>query len=683
MDLNASIARLRARERAAPRPLRIASRLVAGVLIALLLAWAILFITKGRFLKGPFERIASSLLDREVKVAGDFQLYFAPITIRFVAEELTIANPAWATRPHLFTARMIDARIATVPLLFGTRRANRLILDGGRADLEWDAAGQRNTWTFGDPDRPAEPFELPLILRARVTDTELRYRDPRLRLEADIRFDTIRAADTRFVEAVAFTGNVRMRGKPFTLAGQLLSPDETVTGGSNRLVARMRSADARLDVGGTLPGATELDGAKLLTIARGRDLARLFDFIGVAIPSTRTYRIVSNLTKAGDEWRFTKMRGTFGESDLAGRMTISMPNNRVRIDADLASRRVDIIDIGPFIGYDPQTLATKGAVAAAGTGAGRVLPDARLRLEAIQAFDAHLDYKVATIRAPNLPVSNLAMTLDLDRSRLTLSPLTMDLAGGRLASDIVIDARGRVVSTAYDIRLAPTPMGRLLAGFGVDESGTSGVMTARVKLTGEGDTVHDSLATADGRIAVILPQGSLWTRNVQLSELDIGTFVQKMFEDKLKDPVRINCGLIAFTVRQGIAAADPILIDTTKNVVTGRGGFSFRDESLDLAVEADAKKFSLFSGQSPVGIGGRFAAPKIDPISPELLTRAGVGLGLAVAASPLAAVLAFIDPGDAKATACGPVLAGARAAAQRTKEGKSRKDVGKGTMSKG
>ena len=88
-----------------------------------------------------------------------------------------------------------------------------------------------------------------------------------------------------------------------------------------------------------------------------------------------------------------------------------------------------------------------------------------------------------------------------------------------------------------------------------------------------------------------------------------------MFEDKLKKPVEINCGLIAFTVRNGIAAADPILIDTKKNVMLGRGGFSFKTEAIDMAVRADAKTFSLFSGQSPVGVKGYFAAPKIDPIS--------------------------------------------------------------------
>ncbi|MES4792670.1 MAG: hypothetical protein C4321_06470, partial [Chloroflexota bacterium] len=64
-------------------------------------------------------------------------------------------------------------------------------------------------------------------------------------------------------------------------------------------------------------------------------------------------------------------------------------------------------------------------------------------------------------------------------------------------------------------------------------------------------------------------------------------------------------------LRDGIAAADPILIDTRKNVILGRGGFSFKNEALDLRIRADGKRFSLFSGQSPVGVGGYFARPSI------------------------------------------------------------------------
>jgi uncharacterized protein involved in outer membrane biogenesis len=653
---------------------------IATMLGLIVLAWTILYVTKGRFLKPTFEKYASRFTHRTIRVGGDFNFYFDPINIRFKAERLTIENPRWASKPDLLDAKLINAEIKTISLIFGERRFRTLQLVDSATDLEWQAKTRANTWTFGDPNKPGQPFNFPVIDSANITGTTVHYSDPLLQLVTDIKVDTIEAKDTRFASNVTFTGIGRMRARPFTMNGSLLSPEQTVTGGRNQLLLHARSGATVMDVSGTLPAATRIEGADLHLVTRGPNLRLLFDFLGAAIPDTRRYRFTSDLTRVGGEWRFTGLKGYFGASDLNGKMTISLPKDRLFIDADLQSNKVDIIDVGPMIGYNPQRLDAMGAAGAVKTVAGtpRVLPDAPLRTDSLNLFDAHVDYSVTRIDAYKLPVSKLALVLDLNHSLLTLSPLTFDLSGGHLATDISINARQKPVFTDYDIRLSPTPMGRLLKGFGVEESGTSGIVKARIKLSGAGDTVHESLATSNGRIAIILPAGSFWTRNIQLSELDIGTFIEKMIQKKLKKPVQINCGLIGFTVRDGIAMADPILIDTQQNVILGRGNFSFRDESLHMWVRADAKKFSVFSGQSPVGINGHFAAPGINPISPQLLTRGGAAVALGLVASPLAAVLAFVDPGDAKSAACGPVLAGAGAAAQRTTKSQPRKDVGTG-----
>ncbi|UZK65019.1 AsmA family protein [Sphingomonas sp. M1-B02] len=662
--------------RAIGTPLASGIAVLSTLLGLVVLAWVILFVTKGRFLKHSFETIVAGQTNRQVKVAGDFQLYFAPFNLKFVAEGMTITNPDWAGTGNFFEARRIDSQISTWSLITGNRRINWLGLEDGRLDLQWNKGNTRNTWTFSE--EKGEPLELPVIARALIRGTMVRYVDPRMHIAAAIRVDPVEATDTRFASAVGFDGNGTVRGTRFVMNGTLLSPNATIQGGRNELKLHAEALRTTLDVSGTLPGFTELDGSDLQMDLRGRNIADAFSLLGVALPDTRTYRLKSAMTKAGDEWRFTNLRGTFGASDLAGKVTVKMLQPRLLLTADLATRTLDIVDAGPFIGYSPSASAA-GAVVTSVGGAPRILPDAQLRAEALKNFDAKVDWTVRNVRADNLPMSNVRLGLELDDRLLKLSPLNFSLARGMVSSDIIIDSRRQPVVTDYDIRLSPTPMGVLLAGFGVEESGTSGTLKARVQLTGRGNSVHDSLANSNGRIAIILPKGSFWTRNVQLAELDIGTFVQKMFENKLKEPVQINCGLLGFTVRNGIAAADPILIDTEKSVMLGRGGFSFKNETLDLAFRADGKKFSLFAGQSPVGIGGFFAQPKIDVISPELLSRAGVGLGLALVASPLAAVIAFVDVGDAKAADCGPVLAGASARAQRDDKGRPRDDIGKGT----
>ncbi len=666
------------------RKRRILRNILIGIVAVIAAIWLVLYITKGRFLKHPFERIVGSMTHRTVTVGGDFQLYFAPFRIKFYAERFTLSNPDWASRPNLFQADKLDTRIAPLSLIFGKRRLYWLDLVNGAVDLEWNAAHTANSWTFSDK-KGGEPLEFPRIDVATVTGTSVRYLDPRMRVLANLDVADIRSVDATIGRAVGLKGTGRLRETPFTVTAQLLSPDATANRGQNKLVARMRAAGNVIDVAGTLPSIADVENVPLAVTARGANLSTLLGVIDVAIPNTRTYRLRGQLVKQGEEYHFTRITGVAGKTDLAGKLTITN-GERIHLDSVLATKSLDIVDAAPFIGYNPDIVESRGAVAAAaatGAGAQRLLPDGNFPVETMQIFDADLKWTIGVVRSKNIPISNVDLTLDLERGRLALSPLTFAMARGNVASDAVFDTRSRPSAVSYDIRLAPTPMGRLLKGYGLAEAGTTGTIKGRIKLDGRGDSIHDSLASSRGRIAFVMPSGALSVRNVQLAELDIGTFAQRMFQGKLDEPVQVNCGLIGFTVRGGVAAADPILIDTRKNVIVGRGGFSFRNEAVDLAFRADSKKFSLFAGQSPVGFGGVFAAPKMSVVSKDLLARVGTGLGLALVATPVAGVLAFVDVGDAKATACGPVLAGATAKAQRTTKGETRDDVGRGTTAKG
>src|SRR4051812_29818187 len=114
--------------RALGTPLAATISIVATLIGLIVLAWTILFVTKGRFLKHPFERFVSAQTARQVKVAGDFQLYFAPFNVRFVAEGMTVTNPAWV-RGNFFEAKKVDSVISTWSLITGNHRINWLSLD--------------------------------------------------------------------------------------------------------------------------------------------------------------------------------------------------------------------------------------------------------------------------------------------------------------------------------------------------------------------------------------------------------------------------------------------------------------------------------------------------------------------------------------------------------------------------
>jgi uncharacterized protein involved in outer membrane biogenesis len=635
----------------------------AALLALVAVAYVVQYVTRGRFWRGTFERISSARVGRPVRVAGDFQLYLDP-TLRFHAEGLSVANPDWARHAQLFNARRIDLDMSVWQLLFGAPVIRNLVIDGGSIGLERDAKG-RKSWTFaGDV-----PLRLPAIDRATITDTRLGFIDAVRRANVTIVFAPVSTRASGAGQAVAgplgFTGAGTAYGAPFTLAGTLTTPSGPGTGARLGLDLKASVADTAITMVGTLPGATQFDGADLRVTVAGRNLQTPGKLFGIVLPATRPYQLAANLTRLGRDYHFTSITGHFGTSDIGGTLRVTAPadaDDKLRINGTLNSRVLDILDVGPLIGYSPERLDAvggKGAITIEG-GHPRVLPDAPLAIEQLKHFDAHVDYTAASVRTGAVAIVNVKLGFYLEDRQLDLDPLAFDLAGGRLDSVIGINARVSPVVTSYDVRVSQVQIGRLLKSFHVDESGTTASMKARLQLVGKGDTVRQSLGTSNGRIALVFPAGTLWVRNIELAKLDLQNFVTAFLGKRLKKPTEIRCGVLAFTLHDGKAVADPILFDTSRANYRGRGGFDFADESLALSIEGDSKEFSLISGQSPIGIGGWFAAPRINPISGELLTRVGAGVALGVVASPFAAILAFVDFGNAKNSDCQPILAAAR-----------------------
>ncbi len=635
-------------------------QVVGAVLVVLLSLYIYQYVTKGVFWKSAFESYVAKRAGRQVRVAGDFQLYLDP-NIRFHADGLSVANPDWAEQKQFLTAKTIALDASLWRALFGRLTVNDLVVDGGRLALQ-RRADKSNNWTFGGGE-----LEIPDVVRAAITNSRVALVDAASKTRLDLQIGDIAGSAAKVGQRIdgplTFTGTGTNRGAPFSINGRLTTPNQAVAGGRIGLDLAATIARTRVTLKGVLPGATRIDGADLRVTVDGRNLQDPGRLFGVILPASRPYSLAANLTKTDREFRFTSLTGRIGDSDIAGRITAAMPKDagaRAQIEATLNSQILDIKDVGPLVGYDPERLDAGKGVVQQVAGRPRLLPDAPLAVDALGKFDAQVNYRANVVRTGKLPFNNLHLGFGLDNKMLTLSPFAFDIAGGRLRAKIAIDARNNPVRTDYDISLTEIPLGKVLTGFNVEDAGTTASVRGRLQLKGVGDTVRKSLATSNGRIALVLPTGQLWVRNIQLAKLDLQNFLTALIGKKLKEKRQINCGVLAFTVTNGRAVADPILIDTDKAVFRGRGGFNFADESLAMSLEGDSKQFSLFSGQSPIMVNGYFAEPSINPISAELLARGAAAVTLGLVATPVAAIAAFIDLGNAKDVNCTPILAARR-----------------------
>ena len=102
------------------------------------------------------------------------------------------------------------------------------------------------------------------------------------------------------------------------------------------------------------------------------------------------------------------------------------------------------------------------------------------------------------------------------------------------------------------------------------------------------------------------------------------------------------------------------LIDTDPVRVDGGGTINLRDETLDMQMQGKPKNFQLVRLRAPDHHERVAGASRTGREGGRDLAQGGIAAALGFI-NPLAAVLAFIDPGLAKDANCGPLLADAKA----------------------
>jgi hypothetical protein len=127
--------------------------------------------------RGQIEALVSRSLDREVKIGGAIELQRS-LRPRFVVEQVSVANPPWASRPLLASIRRIELQVALLPLLQRRLEIVELRVVGADIQLERRRDGTPN-WVLGRKDpETGKPGMVAEVLSFGATRSKLVYRDP-------------------------------------------------------------------------------------------------------------------------------------------------------------------------------------------------------------------------------------------------------------------------------------------------------------------------------------------------------------------------------------------------------------------------------------------------------------------------------------------------------------------------
>ncbi|MDB6090650.1 MAG: AsmA family protein [Gammaproteobacteria bacterium] len=593
----------------------------------------------------------------------------------------------------------------------------------------WRDASKRMNWQFTQSEgaKSKQPAKLPIVRSLHLGPGHLMVRDDIRKLHFS---GTVTASQAKAggAQSLGLNGNGDINGASFQLTA---SGDPLITAEHHKpytLISDIRAGGTRVNVRVTIQKPFDMGSLVADISSSGDDLADLYYLTGLALPNTAPYTVSGHLQRSGTSLKLTRFEGTLGKSDIHGTMSIETATERPLLTADLATRLLDIRDLAPTLGARsksgaaslshqqsraqkpedstakaraaaPNAVQTPAARAVARSGKTKpssasekkvadatagdtraargetLLPDAKLDLQRIRGMDANVKYRAESVKTQKLSIREIALSLKLDHGVMTFEPLAFQLPQGKLVSNIRVDGTKDVPAVKIDTHITSVRLSEL---HGKDtppaQAPLDGIMVGRAILHGRGKSVHEVGATADGTVSVVVPHGEIREALAELTGINAARGLGLLLS-KNQDKANIRCGVDDFKAAGGVFAAQENVIDTDNVLITGKGEIDLGQEIIDITLNGQPKKPRLFRIKALVALEGTLSKPKVGVKPGSTPAQAAAATALGVLATPLAAALAFIDPGLAKDADCGSLLAEAQRhgapvkAAAPTKEG--------------
>jgi uncharacterized protein involved in outer membrane biogenesis len=633
---------------------------VALLLSAALIAFLVAF--DWNVLREPVQRFASRTTGREVTI-GHLQVKVST-SPTIVLSDVTVGGIKGSDAKQVARAERIEFSVLLRSLLTRDIVIPHLRLTNADIELIRTADGRGN-WM---PSRDEGTASRSVTLRAlTLEDTKIAYHDAKLDIGAYLRSnhreDGIYSTrlslsghwrKTKFTGIADTAGNISLHGSADPFPIRL-----TLNVGQTSIAAEGRVADI-----------TRFQQIDTTFSIRGPSLASLYPTLRLALPETPPYRFTGHLRRDDDHYTYQNFSGKIGNTDISGDAQYEIREPRPFLTAKLRSRRFDLADLGPLLGFEPRTSSgsenspavLSAARAAATKPSGRVLPQKDLNRQKLNAMDAAVQLTAVSLQIPEqIPLENFTTRIDLVDGVLKLDPINFGFAGGNIVSAVTLDARNDPIAGKLALDLKRVRLAELFPTVErMNQSG--GRIGAQLRLTGRGNSIAELLASSDGNLTAGMAGGRISEFTVWLVNLQGGELLRLVVGGDRQ--TRIRCGAFAMDVKGGIGAVESFIFDTEEARIDGKGKVDLRSERFNLVLRPEPKKPGILSLRGPVTIEGTFRDADV-AIAPESIAR-GVGAVALGLVNPFLALLPLIEAGPGEDADCREVLAPVRGALRQS-----------------
>jgi uncharacterized protein involved in outer membrane biogenesis len=638
----------------------------AGALALPVAAVLLLSVINWNFAKPWLEERVSQATDRSFAINGDLELSWRrPAEVqsgwrRLVpwphlrAHDLELGNPQWATTgPLMLGVPQVDFSLNPLALLGRTLRVPTLVLTEPALTLEIGPDGQNN-WTFRQ-QQSASTWTLDLR-GLDFNNGTVRLVDPAREADVTTRIDTLADGSVRWkISGVVGDDKVSGDGK----AGSLLALRDRAA--AYPVEARLVVGESRVTANGTLTNPRQLAALDLELKISGASMGQLFPFSGIVLPATPKFstegRLVGTLRGENLHLRYEKFTGQVGSSDLAGTLEYLRKDRRAQLRGEVVSNTLNLDDLGAlFATGDEQGRGEDEDQKKQPPG--KVLPVGSFRTERWDKIDAHVTFTGKKIvRRENLPLEDLFARIEMERGVLTFAPLNFGVAGGKFSTELRIEGNSEPAQARMKVTARGLKLNRLFPEVEPMQA-SLGEMHVNAALSGTGNSIAALAASADGEARAFVSDGTISKFILEAMGLNIGSvIVTQLFGDH---QVRLNCLASDFEVKDGVMQARTFVVDTDDAIIGVQGKVDLGEEKLGLSIHPKSKGVRVFSLRAPLYVQGTFKNPDVGVDKETVGAKAAAATALGVVASPLAALLALVNPGPDEESPCPGLLAQAK-----------------------
>ncbi len=415
---------------------------------------------------------------------------------------------------------------------------------------------------------------------------------------------------------------------------------------------------AKLKLTGAIKDVQNQKGVDLSFSMKGKDLSNLQKFSGRPMPVKGPFEISGRASDpALKTYRVSDIKVNLPNMDLRGSAEILLSTKRPKIQASLSSQKMDL---RPFMPKEEKKTAKESKPEKPLVKRERIFPKDPLPLESLKQADANVRILAKQIITPEVALDDLTVDLALQDGALDIKPLKAVIGGGKLEGSLALRPQGNQAILSLAVKADKFDIGRMAKEMQVTDI-LEGKLDVDVDLKGSGGSVAALMAGLNGKVVLVMGKGRLDNKYIDLAGADLGQSIFRLINpfEKDKKYTDINCMVLRWDIKDGLAQSTAMVFDTSRMTVVGDGKVNLKSEELDITLEPSPKEGAGVAGVGKVGLslsevakpfklGGTLASPSlaVDPTRAALAIGKSVGGAALLGPAGIAAALASPTSGD-------------------------------------